>query len=131
MFPQAGILCVGHDPTLLQTRKWMLEGQFEVELADTLTEALNVLRSRTFDLVLLCHSLNDLECKMICDAVFSQAPATRVLQLNEGWREVRSLIGPLEQTSAAKPQNLIQKITEMAERARGAHRGPANLSGAH
>ena len=51
---------------------------------------------------------------MICDAVFARTPDTRVLQLNEGWRDIRSLTGPQEQVSAARPQTLIRKITELA-----------------
>ena len=121
MFPKAKILCVGHDPMLLQTRKWMLEGEFEVEVADIVPEALATLAASdrlSFDIILLCHSLNDQECKTICDAVFSHSTATRVLQLNEGWRDIRSLAGPQEQISAARPQGLIEKITELAQRAR-------------
>ncbi len=127
MFPKARILCVGHDPMLLQTRKWMLEGEFAVEVADTVPEALSSLATSngpSFDLVLLCHSLTEQECKMICDVVFSHGTATRVLQLNEGWRDIRSLAGPQEQVSAARPQSLIEKITELAQRARS---GPTDL----
>lgn len=115
---------------LLQTRKWILEGEFEVEVADTVAHALALLAvpsPRPFDLVLLCHSLNDQECKLICDAVFSQSNATRVLQLNEGWRDIRYLTGPQEQISAARPQTLVQKITELAQRARRSRSGPADV----
>ncbi|MGA8731353.1 MAG: hypothetical protein WB608_21525 [Terracidiphilus sp.] len=115
---------------LLQTRKWMLEGEFEVEIASSVPEAVATLEASndlSFDLVLLCHSLNDQECKAACDAVFSRNTATRVLQLNEGWRDIRSLAGPQEQVSAAKPQSLIEKITELAQRSRS---GPPDLSNA-
>jgi hypothetical protein len=118
---------------LLQTRKWMLEGEFEVEIADTLPQALELLAipdSRPFDLLLLCHSLNDSECRCICDAVFSRSTATRVLQLNEGWRDLRTLTEPLEQVSAARPQTLIQKITELARGARNARSGPTDIGDA-
>ncbi len=131
MFPKSRILCVGHDPMLLQTRKWMLEGEFEVETAETVAQALVLMEmvdQRPFDLVLLCHSLNDQECKLICDAVFSQSTATRVLQLNEGWRDIRSLTGPQEQISAAKPQTLIEKIADLTRTAQSARSGPTELS---
>ncbi len=114
---------------LLQTRKWMLEGEFEVEIADTVRDALQILSSRSFDLILLCHSLNDQECTMICEAVFSKTPDTRVLQLNEGWRDIRSLTGPQEQVSAARPQTLIRKIAELAHRAQSVRSGPQDMSG--
>lgn len=128
MFPKPGILCVGHDPMLLQTRKWMLEGEFEVEIADTVPDALGILGSRSFDLILLCHSLNDHECNMICDAVFARTPDTRVLQLNEGWRDIRSLTGPQEQISAARPMTLIRKITELT-RAENVRSSPQGIRG--
>lgn len=130
MFPKSRILCVGHDAMLLQTRKWMLEGEFEVETAETAAQALVLLEmvGRPFDLVLLCHSLNDQECKLLCDAVFSQSTAIRVLQLNEGWRDIRSLTGPQEQISAARPQTLIEKIAELTRRAQGTRSGPTDLS---
>jgi hypothetical protein len=118
---------------LLQTRKWMLEGDFEVEIAETVPQALALLiipDSRPFDLILLCHSLHDQECKRICDAVFTLSTATRVLQLNEGWRDLRTLTAPLEQISAARPQTLIQKITELARGARNARSGPPDLGDA-
>lgn len=116
---------------LLQTRKWMLEGEFEVETAETVAQALVLMEmvdQRPFDLVLLCHSLNDQECKLVCDAVFSQSTATRVLQLNEGWRDIRSLTGPQEQISAAKPQTLIEKIADLTRTAQSARSGPTELS---
>lgn len=131
MFPKARVLCVGHDSMLLQTRKWMLDGEFEVMIAETVPETLSVLSTHTFDILLLCHSLNDPECKAICNEVFSKTPATRVLQLTEGWRDVRSLIGPEELASATRPGNLIQKITEMAQRAQNVRSGPPDLSNAH
>ncbi|MFZ0746495.1 MAG: hypothetical protein WAM85_18955 [Terracidiphilus sp.] len=115
---------------LLQTRKWMLDAEFEVEIADNIPEAVANLGARHFDLVLLCHTLNDQECRSICDEVFSKTPATRVLQLNEGWRDFRSLIGPEEQASAARPQTLIEKITEMAQKAQNARSGSPELSDA-
>ena len=118
---------------LLQTRKWMLEGEFEVKITDSVSEALTAIAESdgiSFDLVLLCHSLNDQECKLICDAVFSQSTATRVLQLNEGWRDIRSLTMPLEQISAARPQTLIEKIAELTRRAQGARSGPTDVSDA-
>jgi CheY-like chemotaxis protein len=130
MLPKARILCVGHDPMLLQTRKWMLEGEFEVEIADTVPQALELLAipdSHLFDLILLCHSLNDAECKRICDAVFSEGTNTRVLQLNEGWRDLRTLSGPLDQVSAARPQTLLQKISELARGARNARSPSTDL----
>lgn len=118
---------------LLQTRKWMLEGDFEVEIAETVPQALALLvipDSRPFDLILLCHSLTDQECRRICDVVFAMNADTRVLQLNEGWRDLRTLTGPLEQVSAARPQTLIQKITELARGARNARPGPTDLGDA-
>ncbi len=130
MSPKARVLCIGHDRMLLQTRKWMLDAEFEVEIADNIPEAVANLGARHFDLVLLCHTLNDQECRSICDEVFSKTPATRVLQLNEGWRDFRSLIGPEEQASAARPQTLIEKITEMAQKAQNARSGSPELSDA-
>lgn len=124
------VLCIGHDQLLLQTRKWMLEKEFEVETADTIGQTFELLNSRTYDLLLLCHSLDDNECKLICTAVFSRAMATRVLQLTEGWGTVRSLIGPEEQTSAAKPQTLVRKISEVIRDSQSPKIGPPDLSGA-
>ena len=95
-------------------------GDFEVEIAETVPQALALLvipDSRPFDLILLCHSLNGPGMQGASAMSFSAMNAdTRVLQLNEGWRDLRTLTGPLEQVSAARPQTLIQKITEACPR---------------
>lgn len=129
MFPKPKLLCTGHDPLLLETRKWMLEKEFEVETADTIEATLKSLDSRAFDLLLLCHSLTDHECEVICAAVFSRTPTARVLQLTGSWSDIRAFIGPEEQTSAARPQNLIRKVTGMIRKAQAAGINSPDFSG--
>ncbi|HUN86870.1 MAG TPA: hypothetical protein VMU48_20995 [Terracidiphilus sp.] len=104
----------------------MLQSEFEVKTADSIAGTIELVNRGAFDLLLLCHSLNDDECKVICAAVFSRTPAARVLQLTAGWGDIRTLIGPEEQTSAVRPQNLVRKVSEMIRSSQGATMNSSN-----
>jgi DNA-binding response OmpR family regulator len=78
------ILCVGRDPSLNRTRQLVLERQFEVRVAQSVTEAFALLSGQRFDLVLLCYSLSDEECRSAADFVHGLPSPIRILALAEG-----------------------------------------------
>ena len=107
------LLCVGRDAMLNRTRRLILERCFEVSLAHNETEAIALLSGQRFDLVLLCYSLADQECKGITEVAHSLPLPVRILFLAEG-RE-RLLLGPQDEEFAlGGPAELLKKAASMA-----------------
>ena len=80
----AKILCVSPDPMLLQARRWILEGYFQVDCAGRVPEAAALIESQSYDLILLCYSLRAEECRQVHKLVRARAPQSRILALTEG-----------------------------------------------
>src|SRR5215469_16233465 len=81
MSAHSQILVVGHDQMLLQTRRLILGTFFEVEAAGRMSEAGSILSKREFDLIILCDTLTDSECRQIADMVEDQRPKPTLLSL--------------------------------------------------
>lgn len=75
------ILVVSRDQMLLQTRRLILGTYFEVEAAGRMSEAGSILSKRDFDLIVLCDTLTDTECKQIADMVSGHKPEPTLLSL--------------------------------------------------
>jgi CheY-like chemotaxis protein len=111
------ILCIGHDPVLNRTRRLVLEKCFEVQLAESLTEARARLTEERFDVVLLCYSLNDEESHGAIELI-DQRPGNaqarpRVLALAEGRRRLKLALGD-EEVFPDGPAELLSKAAAMA-----------------
>jgi len=107
------LLCVGHDPILNRTRRLVLEKCFEVALAHTVPEAIALLSRQRFDLVLLCYSLTDEECRKAVEFIHSLSAPAKILAL-AGARE-RLLLGAQdEEFLSGGPAELLQKAIAMA-----------------
>jgi hypothetical protein len=81
------VLCVGGDAELLETRAAVLRDTGS-EVQCTLSSlALAVIESRSFDLVVLCHSVRQDEAKQFYEAAHRRLATTQVLRLNRvrGW----------------------------------------------
>jgi hypothetical protein len=63
--PHSQILVVSWNELLLQTRRLILGTYFAVEGAGKLSEAVQRLRSTSFELVVLCDTLSDSDCLQI------------------------------------------------------------------
>jgi hypothetical protein len=106
------LLCVGHDPVLNRTRRLILEKCFEVTLAHTVPEAISLLSEERFDLVLLCYSLTDEECRKAVEFIHSLSTPAKILALAEG-RE-RLLLGAQdEEFLSGGPAELVRKAVAM------------------
>lgn len=107
------ILCVGHDPVLNRTRRLILQRCFDVRLASQTPEAVALLQSSRFDLVLLCYSLTDQECEAIIEFVHSLPEKPKILALAQV-RARLSLHSPDEEFLSPGPADLLRKTASMA-----------------
>jgi len=113
MEPTAKILCVSPDPLLLQTRRWILEGYFQVDCADRLQEAAAMIESQNYDLILLCYSLRAEECRQVHDLVRVRAPRTQILALTEGSNGCAEAYSDLQMPVGQGPYALLKMVVEM------------------
>lgn len=81
MNPHSQILVVSRDQMLLQTRKLILGTYFEVESAGRMSEAGTALSRHDFDLIVLCDTLTDAECRQIAAMVEGRRPKPTLLSL--------------------------------------------------
>jgi len=81
MDDQRRILIVSRDLMVLQTRKLMLGAYFDVSAAGRVLEAKVFLADRPFDLIVLCYTLTDDDCRKILDAAHVHSPDAKVLML--------------------------------------------------
>ena len=78
------ILCVGEDLDLLNTRAMLLETLgAEVKCATTLIEALEQVADENFDVIVLCHSLNQHAAVAISDAIRERKPPPLILKMTK------------------------------------------------
>ena len=106
------VLCLGYDPVLNRTRRLILQRSFDVTLAKSLPEAVPLLWERRFDLVLLCHSLTDGDCRAVLALMDTLPHRPKVLALTSG-RDRSSLAPPDEEFAPAGPAELLQKAAAM------------------
>ena len=80
---QARILSIGEDPILLYSRRLILEtAGYSVESARGDPSAIEQTLSRTFDLILLCHSIAEDVVDHIVEASTRIAPQIPLLQIS-------------------------------------------------
>lgn len=80
------ILCLGEDPDLLATRAMLLERLgAEVERATSISEALEQLARKDFDLIVLCHTMKQSDAIAICDAIREQKPPSFILKITKSF----------------------------------------------
>jgi CheY-like chemotaxis protein len=107
------LLCLGHDPILNRTRRLVFEKCFVVTLAHSVPEAISLLSRQRFDLVLLCYSLTDEECREAVERIHDLSAPSKILALAEA-RE-RLLLGAQdEEFLSGGPAELLQKAVAMA-----------------
>jgi DNA-binding NtrC family response regulator len=75
------VLLVSRDLVVLQTRKLMLGAYFDVNAAGRALEARTLLAEQSFDLVVLCYTLSQDECREIVELTRQHCPQAKVLVL--------------------------------------------------
>jgi hypothetical protein len=82
MFSSPSILIYGHDPHLLETRRWILErvGYWTWSASDT-CEVARIIANHRVDLLIPCHSLSTEECERALSLVRTREPRSQSLIL--------------------------------------------------
>jgi hypothetical protein len=107
------LLCIGRDVLLNRTRRLILERCFEVRLAHTEAEAMALLVSQRFAVVLLCYSLPEDECRRMAEAAHSLPSPPRILSMADFGE--RLLLGPRdEEFLTGGPGDLLRTAAAMA-----------------
>ena len=81
MHDHSQILVVSRDQSLLQTRRLILGTYFQVEAAGRISEAGRMLSEHEFDIIVLCDTLSEEECRQIADLVRDQNPQPTLFSL--------------------------------------------------
>ena len=80
---QPSILVYGRDPSLLDTRRWVLEkAGYRVLSAQTLAEAERIASTEPISLLVLCHSLTTQDCQDALAAANMLQPEMRRLLIS-------------------------------------------------
>ncbi|MGC2618186.1 MAG: hypothetical protein WA414_04040 [Acidobacteriaceae bacterium] len=106
------ILCFGSDLLLNRTRLLVLQRCFSVTLARTSAQAVSLLSAQRFDLMLLCYSLRDDDCRALIAMIQAQPAPTRILALAHEHKRF-DLALPDEEFFSAGPVDLVQKVAAM------------------
>lgn len=117
------ILCYGHDPNLLETRRLLLQRDFRVVVASSLRELGSVAAQITPSLLLICHTAEKLECRQLLELSAALWPHCGVLaiQANDSG-ELRECLPRLSHV-ASNPEELTHRVFELL---RGANAADAN-----
>ncbi|HTB98792.1 MAG TPA: hypothetical protein VK716_17410 [Terracidiphilus sp.] len=112
------ILCAGADAQLLATRVSLLQSLGAPVLsAINLTEAIQRLSEQRFQLMILCHSLQQAEAAALCNAASEQNPPIFILQVAKcfGRQDDRAHI-VCDALVDADPVSLTQCVREILRR---------------
>ena len=84
MSPQ--VLLVSRDPMLLQTRQLILGAFFRAKTAGRVREAEELIGMQVFDLVILCYTLSEAECRCVIEKTEGLKRRPRILILTPAGR---------------------------------------------
>lgn len=113
MTPAANVLVISRDPMLLQTRKLILGTYFEVKAAGRIVEAEAMMGKQVFDLIVLCYSLSDDECRRIANMVRLQNPRPKILVLSGSETSSRNSVADQQLPTKEGSYALLKKSAEM------------------
>lgn len=113
MNSHARVLVVSRDEMLLRSRQLILGAFFLVEGAGRFTEARAMLNSKSFDLIVLCHSLTSTECEQLAMLARKQVPRPQVLAMGASSRASINPWADKQLGVDAGPYGLVKKCAEM------------------
>jgi DNA-binding NtrC family response regulator len=113
MTGQKCILLVSKDVTILQTRKLMISAYFEVHAAGRVAEAMMLLSERTFDLIILCHTLTNDECAKVIQAARERRAQTKILMLTTAGCAERTIVDYAHIAPEEGPFYLLKRSAEV------------------
>ena len=105
------ILCYGHDPSLLETRRMILESLYRVETASTLAELAHLGGLMDVALIILCHTVPEEEARRVMQISGALWPKSGVLSVQAltDANDIRSSLPWHYQVDSA-PQHLKDRI---------------------
>jgi CheY-like chemotaxis protein len=111
------ILLAGSDSRLLATRAAVLSKTSAPVIYGNPMEALEILdRGETFDLVVLCHTLEDCDVAAIVDKAHQKITGVKILMVTselEGYRP--RAVGKIDATTMPEPAHLVALAKEMLQ----------------
>ena len=111
MTPQ--VLLVSRDAMLLQTRQLILGAFFRAKTAGRVREAEELISTYRFDLIILCYTLTEPECRRVIDLAAEQKRQPRILILTPaGYPPADPGTGDAVMTEAG-PYYLLKKSAEL------------------
>lgn len=111
MSPQ--VLVVSRDAMLLQTRQLILGAFFEVQCAGRIREIEALISRHRFDLLILCYTLSESECRQVMDLATEQKRRPRILILTPAGSPPIEAAPADAMMSEAGPYYLLKKSAEM------------------
>jgi DNA-binding response OmpR family regulator len=110
------ILLVGQDVRLLETRSAVLKRTGAEVVYCVGCQVFDVVALESPDLVVLCHSLPEVEAEMIADKVHACSPRTMVLLVVSLVSEDRqNKNAKFSATSLPDPEKLLRQVTELLD----------------
>jgi hypothetical protein len=107
------VLVVSRDAMLLQTRQLILGAFFQVQGAGRIQEAEELISNRPYDLIILCYTLTQEECRRVIHFAAGQKRRAKVLMLTPaGISPPEPDPGDVMMTEAG-PYYLLKKSAEM------------------
>lgn len=105
------ILCYGHDQSLLDTRRMILQSSFRVETASSLSEIAHLGATMDIALVVLCHTVPEEEARRVMQITGALWPKSGVLSVQaiSGQGATRGSLPWHYQVDSA-PQHLKDRI---------------------
>lgn len=113
MNSHARVLVVSRDEMLLRSRQMILGAFFHVEGAGRFTEARTMLNGKTYELVVLCHSLTSNECEQLSALARKQNPRPQILAMSASSRISVKPWADKQLGVDAGPYGLVKKCAEM------------------
>ncbi|WP_348270089.1 hypothetical protein P8936_06735 [Edaphobacter paludis] len=112
------ILLAGNDFRLLATRGAVLSKTHANVTCCNALETMQLLESETFDLVVLCHSLDVMQAAEITERVHQRLPKVKVLLVaSEVESDLLSSSIPFDTISSPEPKDLIARTSELLKQA--------------
>jgi hypothetical protein len=110
------ILLAGSDSRLLATRAAVLSKTGAAVVFHNAIETLAVLDQDRFDLVVLCHSLTELEMAVIADKVHQRIPETKILMvMSDLDRYEFHRDRKVDAVSLPEPAQLVVRVKELLQ----------------
>lgn len=111
------ILLTGNDFRLLATRAAVLAKTNASVVCCNAPEAMAVLEQERFDLVVLCHSLEEKQAAEITGKARQKLPKVKILVvISDVGNDALYKDTPFDATSSPEPGSLIRSITELLEK---------------